>query len=124
MAISFADTELFCSSCASNDLVFFTDGLFTDIAGSASETGVICQRCGHMYSKEFIEANLHDFSSEERREELIYSRKIKSEHYRKMDAEQEKLEMENEEIRLKRQAKAIEKVKSEASQQKLWKESA
>lgn len=121
MAVSFNGQDLFCASCASIDLIFFKDGIFIDLAGSNDETGIVCERCGSMFSKEYAEEHLSDFTSDERRDELIFKRRAKSEHYQKLDAEQEKLEHDAEVSRLARQAKAIEKSKHEAEQKSLWK---
>jgi hypothetical protein len=100
---------------------FFSDGLFTDLCHSSSEEGIFCERCKCMFSKEYIEEHLAEFTSEEKRDELNAYRRARFDKYQKLDAEQEKLIFEAEQTRIARQAKAIEKAKHEAEQKSLWK---
>lgn len=78
---------IFCSNCASKDLVLVEDELLSSIAESKSLDVVKCENCLNYFSKEFVEENFEDFSSNEVRDRIFQARMERSAMYRKQDEE-------------------------------------
>jgi len=80
--ITLNNIEVFCAKCASFNLRFRDDELMQEYAGT-KETMVECERCNSWFSKEFIEANIADFTEPEKRSEIFDSRAKMYDRYRK-----------------------------------------
>jgi hypothetical protein len=80
---------IFCKYCASEDLVFIEDELMQKLSESKEAVQIACNRCHTTFSKEFIEENMDEFTSEEIRNEIFNKKAKQYERYREMEPKPE-----------------------------------
>ena len=95
--ITLNGSDVFCAKCGSTNLNFRDDELMKEYSGTKEEVMIECDRCNSWFSKEFIEANIADFTEPEKRSEIFESRARMYSKYRKND------EVEKDEEEVKRE---------------------
>jgi len=96
--LSFNELRVFCGRCGDYDIEPVTDEYLASVCGCEPDEIIRCNRCHIFWSTPHIEKHLDDFTSREKRNDII-SKRIKFFKMRKDEREQ--LERTKEENRIK-----------------------